>query len=163
MVKYVVTKAKFFTSKNLSGIETVLKIDKQGKAVIITCEQKVTTLVSRGAVYVFGAVLALVLIYLFVVRDVNVVKGLTAIFVIVLSYQFLGLVYEGLWGLFSTRLLSFAILESLIMVHSLGYQVTSKYVGGQRDLFIPWNQVQSIFINEVIIRVSLKLLDFPLF
>jgi hypothetical protein len=40
------------------------------------------------------------------------------------------------------------------MVHSLGYQVTSKYIIGQRDLFIPWNQVQSIFINEVIIRVS---------
>ncbi|XP_015837486.1 uncharacterized protein LOC103314747 [Tribolium castaneum] len=136
MVKYAVSKAKMFTSKNLSGIETVLKVDKQGKSVIITLEQKVSSLVYKGAVYVIGAVLALVAVYLFLVRNVDVIKYLTAIFLIILSYQFLGVVYE----------------ESLVMVHSLGYQVTSKSLVGQTDLFIPWNQVQSIFINEVIVR-----------
>ncbi|XP_044264138.1 uncharacterized protein LOC123010972 [Tribolium madens] len=136
MVKYVVNKAKMFSCKNLSGIETALKIDKQGKSVTITLEQKVTSLVYRGAVYVIGAALALVMIYLFFVKNVNTIKCLSTIFVIFSSYHFLGLVYE----------------ESLVMVHSLGYHISSKSFVGQKDLFIPWNQVQSIFINEVIVR-----------
>lgn len=36
----------------------------------------------------------------------------------------------------------------------MGFQVTTKYILGEKTLFIPQEQVQNIFINEVIAKVS---------
>ncbi|XP_018578583.1 uncharacterized protein LOC108916768 [Anoplophora glabripennis] len=42
--------------------------------------------------------------------------------------------------------------ESILTIRGLGFQVTTKYIIGVKTIFIPEEQVQNIFINEVIFR-----------
>ncbi|KAG5863339.1 hypothetical protein JTB14_000248 [Gonioctena quinquepunctata] len=45
-----------------------------------------------------------------------------------------------------------AIEENLVIVKGLGINVETKYIMGSKSQFIPQEQVQNIFINEVILR-----------
>lgn len=42
--------------------------------------------------------------------------------------------------------------ESLIAIEPLGYQLNTKYIIGQKSTFIPFENVENIFINEVIFK-----------
>ncbi|KAJ8985945.1 hypothetical protein NQ317_010702 [Molorchus minor] len=44
------------------------------------------------------------------------------------------------------------IREELILVKNLGIQLTTKYTTGLKTVFIPFEQIRRIFINEVIYR-----------
>lgn len=46
-------------------------------------------------------------------------------------------------------------LEEVLIVKHVGYQITSKSLFGKSTEFIPYERVQTVFINEVILRVSL--------
>ncbi|KAJ8960328.1 hypothetical protein NQ318_004062 [Aromia moschata] len=42
--------------------------------------------------------------------------------------------------------------ENVVVVKNLGFHLTARYVIGIKSIFIPWEQVQTVFINEVIFR-----------
>ncbi|KAK9874035.1 hypothetical protein WA026_002388 [Henosepilachna vigintioctopunctata] len=44
------------------------------------------------------------------------------------------------------------IEETLIIIKPLGYQLSTKYLMGQKSKFIPYEKVQNVFINEVIFK-----------
>jgi hypothetical protein len=98
MVKYSVCKPKLSHScKNLSGIDTVLRIDKQGKSVIVSLEQKIVSSLLRNAVHLIWIVVIVFLTHFFVLNNFDITKYVTAIIVIVFLYLLMGVVREGLW------------------------------------------------------------------
>ena len=95
MVKYSVSKSRLSQNfKNLSGADTVIRIDKQGRCVSVTLERKLVSCLYGIAVRLLGAVLIISLTDVFILQDFNVTKYITAIFVVLL-YQFLNVVHEG--------------------------------------------------------------------
>jgi hypothetical protein len=105
MVKYSVCKPKLSHScKNLSGIDTVLRIDKQGKSVIISLEQKIVSSLLRSAVHLIWIVVIVFLTHFFVLNNFDITKYVTAIIVIVFLYLLMGVVREGLWLLINIHM-----------------------------------------------------------
>ncbi|XP_044744365.1 uncharacterized protein LOC123306433 isoform X2 [Coccinella septempunctata] len=49
--------------------------------------------------------------------------------------------------------------EALIAINPLGYQLSTKYIMGQKSTFIPFERVQNIFINEVIYKGAKPRID----
>ncbi|KAJ8925773.1 hypothetical protein NQ315_009621 [Exocentrus adspersus] len=50
------------------------------------------------------------------------------------------------------RIISTINEENLVLVRGLGFQLTTKYMVGSKTVFIPQEQVQTVFINECIFR-----------
>lgn len=46
-------------------------------------------------------------------------------------------------------------LEEVLIVKHVGFQITSKSLFRKSTEFIPYERVQTVFINEVILRVSI--------
>jgi len=67
------------------------------------------------------------------------------------------LFYKALMGGLSLTYLLWEMLfrvseEKLLLVNGLGYQISKKFVIRSSTTFIPYERVQTVFINEVILR-----------
>ncbi|KAJ8953035.1 hypothetical protein NQ314_007409 [Rhamnusium bicolor] len=128
-------KEKSANYKTITGENIKLNLEKNEKILKITIfNSSYPSTYRRGVILLVISVLNLLCLIL----NIFSVKIITGIF-ITLSIV--------LYNLYAT-----VKEENLVVVKDLGFQLTTKYLLGVKIIFIPKEQVQKIFINEVIFR-----------
>nr|CAI5820990.1 unnamed protein product [Callosobruchus analis] len=136
MVRYR-KKEKSTTFESTNGNKLQLYLEKKGAAVNIRLTNTEYDAWFRKSFLLLGIVLLNLFCLLY---EIISKKIIVAVF------------FSALYTFF--RLFHIVREESLVMVYDLGMHLETTYLLNKNTKFIPFERVQRIFINEVILRVS---------
>nr|CAH7745935.1 unnamed protein product [Callosobruchus chinensis] len=141
MVRYR-KKEKSTTFESISGNKLQLYLERKGAAVKIRLTNTGYDAWFRKSILLLGIALLNLLCLLYDIITKNIIVAV-----------FFGALYTFL------RLFYIVREESLVMVCDLGMHLETTYLLNKDTKFIPFERVQRIFINEVILREQLPRLN----
>lgn len=125
----------FSRSKNIQGRDIILQITKYDKTMEITVKYASSKFVYLQLITLGVSTLFIHILTVFKIINLTIFIN---IFCLLILYSYI--------------LLSSVMFERLIIIENLGYQIEVHYNYGKSVNFVSWDDIETVFINEVLSR-----------